>query len=76
MVGKAPDIKVTCPGEKKRVSRLASTKKELIDETITSCEDRIFDEIREKIPIKSDEKDKGGTQNDREQPALHQLGYC
>lgn len=35
-----------------------STKKELIDETITSCEDRIFDEIREKIPIKSDEKAK------------------
>lgn len=35
-----------------------STKKELIDETITSCEDKIFDEIREKIPIKSDEKAK------------------
>lgn len=35
-----------------------STKKELIDETITSCEDKIFDEIREKIPIKNDEKAK------------------
>ena len=35
-----------------------STKKELIDETITSCEDKIFDEIREKIPIKNDKKAK------------------